>query len=276
MSEDKHKGDRIAKVMARAGLCSRRDAERWIEAGRVSVNGAEISSAALNVTSKDKIHVDGKILPVSEPTRLFLYHKPPGLVTTHKDEMDRSTVFEQLPDSMPRVVSVGRLDLNTEGLLLLTNDGELSRYLELPSTGWARQYRVRVHGKVSTKRLESLKNGITVEGVRYGAIDAKLAKNEKEGTNSWISMTLREGKNREIRRVMEALGLNVTRLIRTDYGPFTLGKMTRGGVQEVNASVMKDQISDFFKNSGKLEKMVVETTKNQKNNPKFSKKRRKR
>lgn len=279
MSEDKHKGDRIAKVIARAGLCSRRDAERWIEAGRVKVNGTEISSAALNVTSKDKIYVDGKILPSQEPTRLFLYHKPPGLVTTHKDEQDRSTVFEQLPDSLPRVVSVGRLDLNTEGLLLLTNDGELSRYLELPSTGWARRYRVRVHGKVNPKRLESLKNGITVEGVRYGSIDAKLEESEKEGTNSWISMTLREGKNREIRRVMEALGLNVTRLIRTDYGPFTLGKMTRGGVQEVNDSIMKQQISDFFKNSKILNnysQKIDYDEKNQPNKPKFSKKRRKR
>lgn len=275
MSEDKHKGERIAKVMARAGLCSRRDAERWVQAGRVSVNGTEINSAALNVSSKDKIHVDGKILPLSEPTRLFMYHKPPGLVTTHKDEMDRSTVFEQLPESLPRVVSVGRLDLNTEGLLLLTNDGELSRYLELPSTGWARRYRVRVHGKVNVKRLESLKNGITVEGVRYGSIEAKLEESEKEGTNSWISMTLREGKNREIRRVMEALGLNVTRLIRTDYGPFTLGKMTRGAVQEVQFHVMKQQISGFFKESEKSEKSEQKAHKNRNNRlnkPKFSKK----
>ncbi len=279
MSEDKHKGERIAKVIARAGLCSRRDAERWIEAGRVKVNGAEINSAALNVVSKDKIHVDGKILPNQEPTRLFLYHKPPGLVTTHKDEQGRSTVFEQLPDSLPRVVSVGRLDLNTEGLLLLTNDGELSRYLELPSTGWARRYRVRVHGKVNTKRLESLKNGITVEGVRYGSIDARLEESEKEGTNSWIAMTLREGKNREIRRVMEALGLRVTRLIRTDYGPFTLGKMTRGGVQEVSNSVMKQQMIDFFKNTQILDnfdKKQSKSKKDQKNKPNFSKKRRKR
>ncbi len=275
MSEDKHKGERIAKVMARAGLCSRRDAERWIEAGRVYVNGKEIRSAALNVTPEDSVVVDKKALPLSEPTRLFLYHKPPGLVTTHKDERDRSTVFQQLPHSMPRVVSVGRLDLNTEGLLLLTNDGGLSRYLELPSTGWARQYRVRVHGKVNEKRLDHLKNGITVEGVHYGAIDAKLEATEKEGTNSWVLMTLREGKNREIRRVMEELGLNVTRLIRTDYGPFTLGKISRGEVQEVMLPVLKQQIPKYFKNTEKLEtfeKKLKKETKKVKNQRNSSKK----
>lgn len=249
MTQSKHKGERIAKVMARAGVCSRRDAEKWIEAGKVEVNGKVIQSPALNVTNSDKIYVNGKILPQKEPTRLFLYHKPPGLVTTHKDERDRSTVFENLPDFMPRVVSVGRLDLNTEGLLLLTNDGELARFLELPETGWARQYRVRVHGKVNPKRLESLKSGITVEGVRYKSIEAKLEEkvaDQASGTNSWITMSLREGKNREIRRVMEALGLNVTRLIRTDYGPFTLGKMTRGSVSEVKPDVMKHQLAKFF------------------------------
>ena len=249
MTQSKHKGERIAKVMARAGVCSRRDAEKWIEAGKVEVNGKVIKSPALNVTESDKIYVNGKILPQKEPTRLFLYHKPPGLVTTHKDERDRSTVFENLPDFMPRVVSVGRLDLNTEGLLLLTNDGELARFLELPETGWARQYRVRVHGKVNPKRLESLKSGITVEGVRYKSIDAKIeekAPDQASGTNSWITMSLREGKNREIRRVMEALGLNVTRLIRTDYGPFSLGKMTRGSVIEVKSDVMKHQLAKFF------------------------------
>ncbi len=251
MTQSKHKGERIAKVMARAGVCSRRDAEKWIEAGKVEVNGKVIQSPALNVTNSDKIYVNGKILPQKEPTRLFLYHKPPGLVTTHKDERDRSTVFENLPDFMPRVVSVGRLDLNTEGLLLLTNDGELARFLELPETGWARQYRVRVHGKVNPKRLESLKSGITVEGVRYKSIEAKLEEkvaDQASGTNSWITMSLREGKNREIRRVMEALGLNVTRLIRTDYGPFTLGKMTRGSVSEVKPDVMKHQLAKFFAN----------------------------
>ena len=252
MSEDKHKGERIAKVMARAGLCSRRTAEKWIDQARVKVNGKVIESPALNITAGDKVVVDGKALPEKQQTRLFLYHKPPGLVTSHKDEQGRSTVFDHLPEYLPRVISVGRLDLNTEGLLLLTNDGELARFLELPSTGWLRRYRVRVHGKVNEKRLKSLANGITVEGVRYKSIDAKLEtipedeKQRNDGANSWISISLREGKNREIRRVMEALGLRVTRLIRTDYGPFSLGKVTRGTVTEVKPDVMKHQITKFF------------------------------
>ncbi len=251
MSEEKHKGERIAKAIARAGICSRRDAEKLIEKGNVKVNGKQISSAALNITTEDHIVVNGKPLPKLEQTRLFLYHKPPGLVTSHRDEKGRSTVFDELPDHMPRVVSIGRLDLNTEGLLLLTNDGGLSRHLELPDTGWKRKYRVRVNGKVNERRLLSLKNGITVEGVRYKSIDAKLEgqpeDREEAGANSWISITLLEGKNREIRRVMEALGLKVTRLIRTDYGPFSLGKMQRGAVSEVKTDVMSKQISQYFK-----------------------------
>lgn len=259
MSEEKHKGERIAKRMARAGLCSRRDAERWIGESRVKVNGKTIDSPALNVTEEDKIIVDGKALPSMEQTRLFLYHKPPGLVTTHRDEQGRTTVFEELPDSMPRVVSVGRLDLSTEGLILLTNDGGLARHLELPDTGWKRKYRVRVNGRVNEKRLQSLKNGITVEGVRYKSIEATLDvqpdERENAGANSWITMTLREGKNREIRRVLEALGLSVTRLIRTDYGPFSLGKMSRGSVSEVSVGVMRNQIGEYFReNNIKLNK----------------------
>ncbi|PCJ03272.1 MAG: pseudouridine synthase [Alphaproteobacteria bacterium] len=259
MSEEKHKGERIAKRMARAGLCSRRDAERWIGESRVKVNGKTIDSPALNVTEDDKIIVDGKALPSMEQTRLFLYHKPPGLVTTHRDEQGRTTVFEELPDSMPRVVSVGRLDLSTEGLILLTNDGGLARHLELPDTGWKRKYRVRVNGRVNEKRLLSLKNGITVEGVRYKSIEATLDvqpdERESAGANSWITMTLREGKNREIRRVLEALGLSVTRLIRTDYGPFSLGKMSRGSVSEVSVGVMRNQIGEYFReNNIKLNK----------------------
>ncbi len=250
MEQEKHKGDRIAKVIARAGICSRRAAERLIEESRVKVNGKVITSPALNVTASDKVVVNGKILPSREQTRLFLYHKPPGLVTTHKDEQGRSTVFDELPKHLPRVVSVGRLDLNTEGLLLLTNDGGLSRHLELPDTGWKRKYRVRVNGKVNPTRLASLKGGITVEGVRYKSIEAKIEEQpegrENAGANSWISITLREGKNREIRRVMEALGLTVTRLIRTDYGPFTLGKMARGAVSEVSIGVMRSHISQYF------------------------------
>ena len=251
MSEEKHKGERIAKRMARAGLCSRRDAERWIGESRVKVNGKTIDSPALNVIEEDKIVVDGKVLPSMEQTRLFLYHKPPGLVTTHRDEQGRATVFEELPADMPRVVSIGRLDLSTEGLLLLTNDGGLARHLELPDTGWKRKYRVRVNGRVNEKRLQSLKNGITVEGVRYKSIEATLDaqpdERESVGANSWITMTLREGKNREIRRVLEALGLSVTRLIRTDYGPFSLGKMSRGSVSEVTVGVMRNQIGEYFR-----------------------------
>lgn len=247
MNEGKHKGERIAKVMARAGLCSRRDAERWVLLGRVSVNGAVIDTPALNVNPCDKILVDGKELSKPAETQLFLYHKPAGLVTSHRDEQGRDTVFDKLPADLPRVISVGRLDLNTEGLLLLTNDGELARFLELPSTAWGRRYRVRVHGRVNEKRLESLAKGITVDGIRYKSIKAELEdRREKSGTNSWITIVLREGKNREIRRVMEALGLKVTRLIRTDYGPFSLGNIARGSVQEVKAQVMKDQIAKFF------------------------------
>ncbi len=262
MEQEKHKGDRIAKVMARAGICSRRDAEKWIAEHRVKVNGKTIDSPALNVMVSDKIVVDDKILPRQEQTRLFLYHKPPGLVTTHRDEQGRSTVFDELPKDLPRVVSVGRLDLNTEGLLLLTNDGGLSRHLELPDTGWKRKYRVRVNGKVNPTRLASLKGGITVEGVRYKSIEAKLEQlpedRENAGANSWISITLREGKNREIRRVMEALGLKVTRLIRTDYGPFTLGKMMRGAVSEVSVGVMKSQISKYFEDNNIILKREID------------------
>jgi 23S rRNA pseudouridine2605 synthase len=252
MTQENHKDERIAKeriakVMARAGLCSRREAEKWIEAGRVRVNGKVIESAAMNVSGADKVVVDGKDLPPQDHTRLYIYHKPPGLVTSHKDERGRTTVFDKLASQLPRVISVGRLDLNTEGLLLLTNDGELSRYLELPSTGWKRKYRVRVHGWVGQKKLDRLKNGITVEGITYKSIDAKLDEQEKEGTNSWLNVTLREGKNREIRRVMEALDLKVTRLIRTDYGPFSLGKLERGGVREIEDKVMRTQVAKFFK-----------------------------
>ncbi len=231
--------------MARAGLCSRRDAERWIEAGRVSVNGKVIDSAALNVSVGDKILVDGKALAVKEETRLFLYHKPEGLVTSARDEQGRATVFSALPPDLPRLISVGRLDMNTEGLLLLTNDGELSRFLELPATGWSRKYRVRVNGKVNEARLAQLKDGIKVEGVYYKSIEATLDKTQ--GANSWLTVVLREGKNREIRRVMEALGLKVNRLIRVSYGPFQLGKLEKGGIEEVKPQVMRDQIAKFFK-----------------------------
>lgn len=255
MSEEKHNGERIAKRIAHAGLCSRRDAEVWIAAGRVVVNGETLDSPAFKVYPKDVIIVDGKVLQGAQETRLFLYHKPAGLVTTHKDERDRETVFDALRASeggaaLPRLVSVGRLDLNTEGLLLMTTDGGLSRYLELPATGWTRKYRVRVIGRVDARRLEALKDGITVEGVRYRSIDAKIDKNTErvtQGANTWLSMTLREGKNREIRRVMEALDLRVNRLIRVSYGPFNLGKMPAGEIIEVKPDVMKAQVSGYFK-----------------------------
>lgn len=248
-TQNNHKVERIAKVIARAGLCSRRDAEAWIRKGRVAVNGKVLDSPAFTVTDADKIVVDGKPLKRAEQARLFLYHKPVGLVTTHKDEKGRATVFEQLPSHLPRLISVGRLDLNTEGLLLLTNDGELARYLELPQTGWTRSYRVRVRGKVEQETLDSLQKGITVEGMRYKGIKARLEDVSKgqDKANSWISMTLREGKNREIRRVMEALGLEVNRLIRISYGPFQLGKMKVQEVKEIPAPVLKEQVKAFFK-----------------------------
>lgn len=247
--EEAGKPERIAKRIARAGLCSRRDAETWILQGRVFVNDKQLLSPAFTVTDTDKIIVDGKPLPDAQRTCLYLYHKPPGLVTSHKDERGRPTVFDRLPEHLPRLVSVGRLDLNSEGLLLLTNNGELARYLELPSTGWKRKYRVRVHGVVDLANLEKLAKGITVDGVSYGAInavpEAKLL--DKSGkSNTWLSVALREGKNREIRRVLESIGLTVNRLIRTDYGPFSLGKLSRGGVSEVKFSHLKEQIPHFF------------------------------
>ncbi|MCC7304686.1 MAG: rRNA pseudouridine synthase [Alphaproteobacteria bacterium] len=246
MDAENHKGERIAKVMARAGLCSRRDAERWIAEGRVKVNGKTLETPACVVKPGDEVVVDGKKLQGAEKTRLFLYHKPAGLVTTARDEQGRKTVFDSLPKELPRVVSVGRLDLNTEGLLLLTNDGGLARYLELPATGWKRKYRVRVRGDVDGSRLAELKKGITVEGVNYKSILAVADKKEKPGANSWLTITLTEGKNREIRRVMEALGLRVNRLIRVSFGPFNLDKLPEGGIVEVKEKVMKEQIKGYF------------------------------
>jgi 23S rRNA pseudouridine2605 synthase len=218
--------ERIAKRLARAGLCSRRDAERWIAEGRVAVNGVVLTSPAVTVSQGDRIVVDGNPLPDLEPTRLWRYHKPDGLVTTARDEKGRQTVFQALPAEMPRVVSVGRLDLTTEGLLLLTNDGELARFLELPTTGWARRYRVRVNGFVDPNRLMGLARGVAIDGIQYGPIEAVL--DRQQGANAWLTITLREGKNREVRNVMESLGLTVNRLIRVAYGPFQLGKLERG------------------------------------------------
>lgn len=239
------KGERIAKVMARAGLCSRRDAEKWIEAGRVNVNGTKLTSPACVVTDTDTIVVDGKALPQKESTRLFLYHKPAGLVTTNRDERGRATIFDKMPHGLPRVVTVGRLDLNTEGLLLLTNDGELARYLELPATGWTRRYRVRAHGRVTQEQLDKLKKGMVYEGIKYGPIEAAFEK--QQGANVWITVALKEGKNREVRNVMQSLGLEVNRLIRMSYGPFLLGDLPVGAATEVKTRILKDQIGGYFK-----------------------------
>ena len=238
--------ERISKRMARAGLCSRRDAERWIEAGRVKVNGVKLTTPAFTVDDNDKILVDGKPIPDKPKTRLWRYHKPTGLVTTHADEKNRKTVFDALPNDMPRVISIGRLDLNTEGLLLLTNNGELSRYLEHPSTGWKRKYRVRVHGDVDPEALKKLKKGLTFEGVTYRSIDAKLEEDQPGGKNSWISVTLVEGKNREVRNIMKALDLEVNRLIRVSYGPFQLGKLPTGAVEEIKGGVIKSSVGQEF------------------------------
>ncbi len=232
--------ERIAKVMARAGLCSRRDAERWIAAGRVAVDGEVLTSPAVSVTPDSDIRVDGKPLPEPERPRLWRYHKPAGLVTSHRDEKGRPTVFAALPAGVPRLVSIGRLDLNSEGLLLLTNDGGLARRLELPATGWVRRYKVRVHGLVDPARLAALDRGITIDGVAYGPIRAHLER--QQGSNAWLTLSLREGKNREVRRVLEHLGYPVTRLIRLAYGPFQLGHLARGALEEVPRKVLQDQL----------------------------------
>jgi 23S rRNA pseudouridine2605 synthase len=236
--------ERIAKFMARSGVCSRRQAEELIKQKRVTVNGEIVETPAFNVEGNEKILLDGEKLPQKEHTRLWLYYKPVGLLTTHKDTADRATVFDNLPAGLPRVISVGRLDLNSEGLLLLTNNGELSRKLELPENGWSRRYKVRVFGNVDKTKLASLVNGITVDGVDYGSIKAEIE--HQSGANSWISVTLNEGKNREIRKVMKAIGLEVSRLIRLSYGPFQLGNLKKGEVREVAQKVLKEQLGSKF------------------------------
>ena len=238
----KKSGERIAKVVARAGLASRRDAEEWITQGRVTVNGRVINSPALDVTANDVIAVDGKPLPPRERTRLFMFHKPRGLMTTHADPEGRPTVFDNLPEGLPRLISIGRLDFNTEGLLLLTNDGGLARALELPDTGWLRRYRVRAHGEVTQAQLDELKKGVEVDGVKYGSIDATLERDQ--GANVWLVFAIREGKNREVRNVMAHLGLEVNRLIRVSYGPFQLGELAEGQVEEVKTRVLREQLGE--------------------------------
>lgn len=232
--------ERIAKFMARSGVCSRRQAEELIKQKRVTVNGTLIESPAFNVDGTEKILLDGEKLPQIQQTRLWLYHKPTGLLTTHKDTENRPTVFDNLPPDMPRVISVGRLDLNSEGLLLLTNDGALSRKLELPENGWSRRYKVRVHGKVEPQKLKELEKGSVIDGVQYGPVKIELE--SQNGSNSWLSVTLNEGKNREIRKLMKSIGLEVARLIRLSYGPFQLGSLKKGEVKEVPQKVLKEQL----------------------------------
>jgi 23S rRNA pseudouridine2605 synthase len=240
---DEEAGMRIAKVMARAGLCSRRDAETWIEQGRVTLNGKVLTSPAINIGPEDKVSVDGTPLAARERTRLFLFHKPRGLVTTDKDPEGRKTIFDHLqatwPDG-PRVIAVGRLDINTEGLLLLTNDGGLARVLELPSTGWMRRYRVRANGKTDQSILDRLRGGVSVDGIDYAGIEATL--DRVQGDNVWLTLALREGKNREIKRVLEHINLFVNRLIRISFGPFQLGDLAEGTVEEVRTRVLRDQL----------------------------------
>ncbi len=240
MTEAPEKGERIAKRLARAGLCSRRDAERWIAAGRVAVDGHRLESPAVLVTDASRITVDGVPIPGKAPTRLWRYHKPRGLVTTAKDPQGRLTVFQALPADLPRVVSIGRLDLNSEGLLLLTNDGELARRLELPATGWTRRYRVRVRGLVDPAKLARLADGIEIDGVAYGPVKAAL--DRQKGENAWLTMALKEGKNREVRRLCEHFGWQVGRLIRVAYGPFQLGELASGAVEEVSRKALNEQL----------------------------------
>ena len=233
-------GERIAKYLARAGVASRRDLERMLTEGRVKVNNAVVTHPATFVTEADLIQVNGTLIDPPERTRLWRYHKPDGVVTTHKDPQGRPTVFEKMPPGMKRVISVGRLDLNSEGLLLLTNDGGLARRLELPSTGWLRRYRVRVHGEVEPAALAALSHGVTIEGVKYGPIEAGL--DSRKGSNAWLTVSIHEGKNREIRRVMAHLNLGTTRLIRIAYGPFQLGNLERGAVAEIPPQILREQL----------------------------------
>ena len=241
-SEFDKAGERVAKVIARAGLASRREAEAWIVAGRIAVNGTVIHSPAFNVTARDRVSVDGEALPARERTRLFLYHKPRGLLTTRADPQGRPTIFQHLPKGLPRLISVGRLDFNTEGLLLLTNDGALARMLELPATGWLRRYRVRAHGAATQQQLDTLRTGVTIDGIHYREIEATL--DRLQGSNLWLTFAIREGKNREVRNVLGHLGLTVTRLIRVSFGPFQLGELAEGAVEEVPTRVLREQLGE--------------------------------
>lgn len=234
-------GERIAKYLSRAGICSRRDAERLINEGRIRVDGEIVTNPATFVSDANVIKVDGGSVAKKQPVRLFLFHKPVGLLTTTNDPQGRPTVYDVMPRTMPRVMSVGRLDMNTEGLLLMTNDGGFKRYLELPTTGWVRTYRVRVMGAIYQDRLERAKRGMTINGIKYGKMDIRLEK-AQTSANTWLIISLTEGKNREVRRVMEAIGLNVNRLIRVSYGPFKLGNIKRGEIIEIKPEIVKQNL----------------------------------
>jgi 23S rRNA pseudouridine2605 synthase len=246
-------GERVAKALARAGVASRREVERLIAEGRVTLNGRRLDTPAIRIGRDDILSVDGAVVGAAEPTRVWRYHKPSGLVTTHRDPAGRPTVFDTLPAHLPRVISIGRLDLNSEGLLLLTNDGALARALELPASGWVRQYRARAYGRTTQAQLDTLKDGVTVEGVVYGPILARLDKVQRKvgapaesSANVWISVSLTEGKNREVRRVLESIGLKVNRLVRLAYGPFALATLATGQVEEVGPRVIREQLADFI------------------------------
>ena len=238
-------GERIAKVIARAGVCSRREAEQLILDGHVTLNHKTLKTAAINVTAADQIRINGKPLPQKEESKLWRYHKPDGLVVSHKDPEGRPSVFDKLRQQLPRVVSIGRLDINTEGLLLLTNDGEIERLLELPSSGWIRRYRVRAYGKVDDAGLAKLTRGVEIEGVRYGPVEAKIEKGQ--GDNVWMNVAIREGKNREVKKICEYLGLQVNRLIRVSFGPFQLGELKRGGIEEIPHKFWQEQLGGKFR-----------------------------
>ena len=244
MSEETLKGERIAKIIARAGLCSRREAEVLVVAGRVAIDGKTVREPGTTVTPGQRVTVDGEALPALEPPRLFRFHKPVGVLTTARDPQGRQTFYDGLPDGLPRLMPVGRLDINSEGLLLLTNDGGLKRHLELPSTGWLRRYRVRVWGRADEKALAALQDGVTVEGVVYGPIQARL--DSQQASNAWLTFTLQEGKNREIRQVCRHLGLQVNRLIRVAYGPFQLGSLPESGIEEVPQKALREQLGAFL------------------------------
>ena len=238
--DNKTKTERIAKVIARAGVCSRRDAEKLIAEGRVSLNGERVTTPAIAISPHALITIDGEPIPERQTARLWRYHKPAGLVTSHRDPAGRPTVFSHLPPHLPRVVSVGRLDINSEGLMLLTNDGELARMLELPAQGWVRRYRVRIFGRVNQSDLDRLTKGVTIEGTRYGPVSAELER--AKGVYAWANIALREGKNREVKRLMEHLGLKVARLIRISFGPFQLGHLRSGEVDEIPSKVWREQL----------------------------------